>query len=435
MATGPVRDWVRTLRAGLDTEGFLRGRAGVPGGFDVIFPGMGRVHFVASADAAREILTLPREVLCAPTPNPIEPIVGPASVILTSADRHRRQRALLTPAFHGSQIRARADTMAAAVADQTAGWQPGDRVALHRTAQEITLRIIVQAVLGIPAGSQCEAISAVATRLMNSNTAPLLLLPALRRDFAGLGPWARLVRLRTQFDETLADRIASARRCPVTGDGAILGQLLAAEPGTGLDDDELQQQLRTLLFAGHDTTASTLAWALYHVHREPGVRDRLIDELAAGPSPQDLPKLPYLSAVISETLRMHPAVPIVLRRLATPQTVAGVPRRAGEIVGIAVPALHFSPARWPDPDRFQPDRFLAHTPGPFDYLPFGGGHRRCLGAAFATYELAVVIGTVLRDAELRLPERERRRPPPRSVPRGIAMVPSRDVVLEVASRR
>jgi len=186
--------------------------------------------------------------------------------------------------------------------------------------------------------------------------------------------------------------------------------------------------------AGHDTTAGALMWGLYHIHREHGVRDRVIAELHGASDPQAMAELPYLSAVVSEALRMHPAVPIVMRRLTAPLTVAGTQWAPGDVVGIAVPALHFDPTIWPDPRRFDPGRFLGRNPTPFEYVPFGGGFRRCPGASFATYELAVAIGTLMTSVELRMPRRQLRRKPPRSVPRGIAVVPRRDVALEVIRR-
>jgi cytochrome P450 family 110 len=431
------RDWLRSARAGVDPDGFMRQCAGDPGPFTLIFPGLGPVHFVASVDAAREILTTPREALCAPTPNPIEPIVGPESVILTSGAVHRRQRTLLSPAFHGAQMRDRAEGMASAVIDEISLWRAGDQIALHTTARSITLRIIIQVVLGVAAGPACQAYADVVSALMNANTAPLMLLPILRKNFAGMGPWARLVRLRSQFDNMLSDQIRiGPRHCPVTGRAPILTELLEESDvdEVQLSEDELQQQLRTLIIAGHDTTAAALAWGLYHIHREPGVWQRLTAELCADPSAEQLAKLPYLSAVIAETLRMHPAVPIVLRKLVAPRTISGVQRAAGDIVGIAVPAVHFNPELFPDPYHFRPERFLARNPTPFEYMPFGGGYRRCLGATFAMYELAVAIGTTMRKVVLTMPDRELRRNPPRSIPRGIATVPRRDVKLLVIDR-
>jgi cytochrome P450 family 110 len=180
-------DWWRSLRAGLDPDGVMRKCADRTDPFSVIFPGMGRVHFVATSDRAREILTLPREILCAPTPNPIEPIVGSSSVILTSGDQHRRQRPQLSPAFRGAQMRGRARAMAQAVVQDSARWRPGDRIALHETSQAITKRIIIQTVLGVASGSGSDAFDGVVTALLDTNTAPLMLLPGLRREFAGEG--------------------------------------------------------------------------------------------------------------------------------------------------------------------------------------------------------------------------------------------------------
>lgn len=242
-----------------------------------------------------------------------------------------------------------------------------------------------------------------------------------------------MVRLRTRFDELLSEQIETRRSD--TGDSSVLGALLAGSKAVDLDPDDLHQQLRTLLVAGHDTTAGALMWALYHIHREPGVRDRVLAELDTATTPAALPELPYISAVVSETLRMHPAVPVVMRRLTAPLTVDGVRWSPGDVVGVAVPALHFDPSRWPHPYRFDPGRFLGHTPTPFEYLPFGGGFRRCPGAALATYELAISIGALMKTVELRMPPRQRRAKPPRSVPRGIAVVPRREVRLDVIDRR
>jgi cytochrome P450 len=316
----------------------------------VIFPCLGPVHFFATAVEA-------------PTPNPIEPIVGAGSVILVSGEDHRRKRRLLMPALHGSGTRARA----------SATWRPGDRIALSAAARSIALRIIVFAMFGVENADRYDELADVVTGLMNANSAALMLLPVLRRRFVGLGPLARLVRLRARFDDLLSEQI------PATGvdDGSELAALLAGNTSARLDPGDLHQQLRTLVVAGHDTTAGALMWTLYHIHREPGVRDRILAELDAATTPDSLPELPYLSAVVSEALRMHPAVPIVLRRLTAPLRVAGVQWPAGAVVGVAVPAMHFAPQRWPHPYRFDPDRFLGRPPTPFEYLPFGGGFRRC----------------------------------------------------------
>ncbi|MGV7956967.1 cytochrome P450 [Mycobacterium persicum] len=427
LATG-----LRSVRAGLDPETYFRRQSDRPDPFVVIFPGLGRVHFFTTAEDSRRILTMPREALCAPTPNPIESIVGPNSVILTSGEQHGCQRRLLSPAFQGAPMRRRADTMATAVLTEITDWRPGDRVPLHRTARKITLRIIIETVLGLR-HDRADEFAHVVTELMNANTAPLMLLPALRRNLAGLGPWARLERLRTQFETLVSAQLEHDRRCPCATNGSVLSQLLHETEGESapVNDQDLQQQLRTMMIAGHDTTAAALAWALYHLHRDTDVRARLAEELSTDPAPHEMPRLPYLSAVIKETLRMHPAVPIILRTLVEPRSVGRMQFSAGDTVGIAIPAIHFSHDLWHDPYRFNPDRFFDSKPTPFAYLPFGGGHRRCLGAAFAHDELAIAIGTMMRTVALIMPRRERRRSPPRSIPRGIAVIPRREIKLVV----
>jgi cytochrome P450 family 110 len=262
-----------------------------------------------------------------------------------------------------------------------------------------------------------------------------MLMPPLRRDFRGHGPWARLLRLRDHLDQLLSDDMADRRGRGLTGPD-MLDVLLSTtdEEGRGRSDQEMHDQLRTLLAAGHETTASSLAWALYHIHRDDSVRERLVAELANRPSPMEMAALPYLAAVIKESQRMHPPVPIVLRRLTSPLSICGVEYAAGQVVGIALYALHFNPSIWEDPDRFSPERFLDQRISPFEYAPFGGGHRRCIGAAFAVSELAIAIGTILTTLELEMPARERAAAPPRGVARGIAVAPTREITLEVVKR-
>ena len=423
-------DRLAELRAVRDPERFFRDRANRAPAFPMTFPGLGRVLFVATPDGVRDILAAPATSFVAPTPNPIEPVVGTGSLILLSGDRHRRDRKLLLPPFHGERMRAYAEVMATAAREETAAWGPGAAVAIRAAAQSITLRIIIRAVFGVTDRERGDALAAVIVDLLRSFIAPLSFVPLLRFSIAGRGPWARFVRLRGRLDAMLLEQIAARRATGTAGYDDILSLLLDAtyEDGSGLSDADLLDELRTLLVAGHETTATSLAWALFHVHRDAVVLARLRDELAGVEAPERLAKLPYLGAICQETLRMNPPVPIVLRRLDAPLTVAGQQCARGDVVGIAVSALHFDPDVWPDPHRFDPQRFLDRRPSPFEYTPFGGGHRRCVGAAFANYELAVVLGSIVAATTLHLPEKWDS--PPRSVPRGIAVVPDREIILQ-----
>jgi cytochrome P450 family 110 len=426
----------RAAWAGIDPEGFFRRHSSDTEPFLLKLPGLGEALFVSTVDGARDILTAPGTLCRAPLPNPIEPVVGQNSLILLSGDAHRRTRSILMPAFRGERMRSYVDLIADATNDEIAALQPGDQLVVRDAAQAITLDVVIRVVFGVTDPARRAEYARVTKELMRSGSAPLMLVPWLRREIAGRGPWAQLVGFRAQLDRLLSEQIEERRAMGEHGSDVMELILTASdEDGNTLGDDALRDQLRTMLAAGHETSSTSLAWALYHTHRDESIRSRLVEELAHAATPQEIAALPYLGAVIQETLRMHPTVPIVLRRLTGPLTVAGVPRSAGDVVGIALPALHFNPDVWKDPDSFEPDRFLHGKPSPFEYAPFGGGYRRCIGAAFAQNELAVAIGTILNTVELRAPARERRRKPPRAVPRGIATKPSREVLLDVIARR
>ncbi|TGD87162.1 cytochrome P450 [Mycolicibacterium sp. CH28] len=425
----------RAAWAGVDPEGFFRRHARDTTPFPVRFPGLGEVLFVATVDGARDILTAPATLCRAPLPNPIEPVVGEQSLILLSGEAHRRVRAILAPPFRGEQVRGYVDLIAEATTDQIGSLWPGDTMLVAQAAQAITLDVVIRVVFGVTEDSRRAEYARVTTDLLRSGSAPLMLAPWLRRDIAGRGPWARLLGFRAHLDRLLSEQIGERRRSGERGSDVLALMLGSGDDGDTLGDDALRDQLRTMLAAGHETSSTSLAWALYHLHRDKDIRARVLDELATASTPGEIAALPYLGAVIQETLRMHPTVPIVLRRLTGPLTIAGVPRSAGDVVGIALPALHFNPDVWQHPERFAPERFLGAKPSPFEYAPFGGGFRRCIGAAFAHHELAVAIGTILTTLELRLPDRERHRKPPRAVLRGIATKPSREIVLDVIARR
>ncbi|MGB8390130.1 cytochrome P450 [Mycobacterium sp.] len=426
----------RAAWAGVDPEGFFRRHSSDPEPFLLKLPGLGEALFVSTVDGARDILTAPGTLCRAPLPNPIEPVVGQNSLILLSGEAHRRTRSILMPAFRGELMRSYVDLIADATNEEIAALRPGDQLVVRDVAQAITLDVMIRVVFGVTDRARRAEYARVIKELMRSGSAPLMLVPWLRREIAGRGPWAQFVGFRAQLDRLLSEQIQERRGMREHGSDVMELILTATdEDGNTLGDDALRDQLRTMLAAGHETSSTSLAWALYHIHRDESIRSRVIGELAGAATPGETAALPYLSAVIHETLRMHPTVPIVLRRLTGPLRVAGVPRSAGDVVGIALPALHFNPEVWKDPDSFDPDRFLERKPSPFEYAPFGGGYRRCIGATLAQHELAVAIGTILNSVELHMPPRERRRKPPRAVPRGIATKPNRDILLDVIARR
>ena len=422
------------LAAWRDAEAYFRwrSRSGEPFGMQV--PGLGDVLFASRSDHVREFLTVPTTTFTPPMPNPVTPVVGEGSIILLDGERHRRERARFLPALQGERIRRYAGVMAQVAKNEMATWRPGDQIDARDTAQTITLQIIIRAVFGVEDKQRCDDYVRVVKSMMRAYVAPFMFFPALRRAPLGLGPWRRFSQLRVELDDMLSEQIAARRRSGSEGYDDVLSVLLVDDEDGHRSDDEVRQQLRTLLVSGHETSATTLAWALYHIHHDDTVRQRVLAELAGNPTPEQMPKLPYLGAVISETLRMHPTVSFVVRQLKSPITAWKTQRARGDVIGVALPALHADPQVWPEPDRFDPDRFLTRKPTPFEYSPFGYGHRRCPGSAFANLELAIVLGTILTSVELRMPESEKRRKPPRSIPRGVAAIPNRRIGLEVVRR-
>ncbi|AUX25245.1 cytochrome P450 [Sorangium cellulosum] len=363
------------------------------------------------------------------------PVFGASSVVVTTGARHRRDRKLLTPSFQAATMRAQGEAIAEISLDVASRWRPGAPFSMLEATQAIALDVIIRVVFGVTGEERVARTREAVLRLVESLSPSFIIIPALRRDFAGLGPWARHQRAGKALEALLVEEIRRRR-----GSGAasqdILGLMMSAryDDGGAMGDLEIADQLRALLFAGHETTAMSLAWAMYWLHREPAVLARLRDEIDAlgpAPAPEALASLPYLEAVCLEALRIHPPVVDVGRVLRRPFELQGYTVPAGEAVTASPLLLHGREDIYPSPGRFDPSRFLDRKLSPFEFIPFGGGARRCLGAAFATYEMKVVLGTILGRARLRLASQA----PLQHVRRGITMGPSGKVVMVLEGAR
>jgi cytochrome P450 len=359
----------------------------------------------------------------------VEPLLGERSVVLARAARHRRKRKVLMPPLHGARMRTYGDVIVEAARHAFAGVTPGTAVEVIGHTQRLSLDVIVRAIFGARDPARVARFHAVVDEVITRLPAWLMFSPWLHHPMFGLGPWDRYQRSAGRLCDLLREEIAAARGAP-EGRDDVLSLLLAArdEEGKPMPDDELVDELRTLVIAGHETTATTLAWALWRLHRTPAALDRLraeLDAAGAGADPAALAALPFLGAVCDETLRLHPIVPIMARRLARDWTLAGRTLAAGTMVCPAVMLTHLDPAVYPDPDSFRPERFLDRRPGAGEFYPYGGGARRCLGAAMASWELRVALGTILR-AHRFAPDRG---PALTTVMHGVTTRPSRPIVL------
>lgn len=358
---------------------------------------LGRMVFTADPEGIKDIFTADPDTFTPFGTVPLEPFVGPNSMLLISGARHRRERKLLMPPFHGERMRAYARIMQSTALEAMANLQPGKRFVMQELTQDITFDIILRAVFGEQDPERIAQYHRLNNALFGSIKPIFIFMPFLRRE--SIPAWKRFENTSRESRAMLQDQIDRCRVRQGEHDD-IIGLMLAArdEDGEPMTDIELQDELLTMIAAGHETTAIGLAWAFFWLHKHPGIQRKLLDEIDAlgpNPTPEALAKLPYLGAVCDETLRRTPVLPIVPRRVAKPFRLRDWDIPVGMGVAAAVVAVHFNPDIYPDPDTFRPERFLERKFTPFEFIPFGGGHRRCLGAAFASYEMRIVLGSLL----------------------------------------
>jgi cytochrome P450 len=349
----------------------------------------------------KEVFTAPPEVL-----HPgegariLEPVVGKNSVILLDERAHLEQRKLMLPAFHGEKMERLSDLMTEVAEDQAASWPRDRAIPLHPRLQALTLEVILRAVFGLDAGERLDALRTRLTEILALGSQPLGMFSALQHDLGRLTPWGRFLRLRDEADALIFDVIEERKKHaePDAGND-VLSMLLGArhEDGSPMSPQELRDELMTLLVAGHETTASELAWAFERLAREPAVLERLVNEIERDNGDE------YLTATVQETLRRRPVLPNAAPRLVKqPIEVGGWTYSPGACLVANAYLVHHDPEIYHDPYAFRPERFLEETPGTYTWIPFGGGRRRCLGASFALLEMKLVLRAVLSRNEIRL---------------------------------
>ncbi len=328
----------------------------------------------------------------------LTPIVGPRSVLVIEGSDHLAHRKLMLPAFHGERMRSYEPLMREIVAAEIDSWPLGERFPIHSRMQAVTLEVILRVVFGIAEGPRLERLRVVLTEVLEETSSPFTQLIGLAsRRFGGQGPWARFESKLRTADELLYAEIAEHRkRDDLEQRDDMLSILMQArfEDGEPMSDEDLRDQLMTLLLAGHETTATALAWTFDLLLRHPRELSRLHDSLEAGEDD-------YLRAAISESLRLRPVVPLAGRRLNVDLEADGLTLPAGTDVTPAIWLAHTRADVYPEPFAFRPERFLDEAPDTYAWIPFGGGIRRCLGAAFAEFEMRIVLREVLTRCELR----------------------------------
>ena len=359
----------------------------------------GEILYVADPEVLKQVFTGDSAIFRAGESNEIlGPITGPKSILLLDDEEHMRQRKLMLPSFHGAAIKGYAETIQELATAEVDSWPVGERFKLHPRMQAVTLEVIMRVIFGIRDDARLAQLRRLLPQMFRIGLVPLM-LPPLRRDLGPRSPFGRLLRTRAAVDAILMSEVERRRKDPDSAPtDDVLAVLLAArdEDGAPMSDAELCDELVTLLLAGHETTATALAWAFERLMRHPQALARLRAELTGGDGSTE-----YLDAVIKETLRVRPIVMDVGRKLSQPVELDGRLIPAGTIVMPAIALVQLSERRWQDPAAFRPERFLAGATDPYTWIPFGGGRRRCAGAAFAQLEMQIIIGEIVRRTELR----------------------------------
>lgn len=396
---------------------------------------------VSHPQALQEMLT--NEALTAPGDiNDIaRPLLGDNSVILLNGDRHQERRKLLMPPFHGERMRNYGKLICAIAKQVSSQWIANQPFVARTSMQDITMRVILQTVFGLHEGPRLEELKRRLVARLEMTSTPLgssfIFLPFLRQDWGPWSPWGRVMQKHRLVDELIYAEIGDRRANFDPDRSDILTLLLSArdESDRGLTDIELRDELMTLLFAGHETTATALAWALYWIHKIPSVREKLLqelDRLGDDPEPMEIFRLPYLTAVCQETLRIYPVAMLTFARMVeSPVEIMGHKLEPGlQVIG-SIYLTHQREDLYPKPHLFKPERFLERQFSPYEFLPFGGGSRRCIGMALAQYEMKLVLATLLSETQLTLAETE----PVQPKRRGALLAPAGGVQMVMTGKR
>jgi cytochrome P450 len=387
---------------------------------------LGRLVFISDPSSIKALFSADRHNIVAPGRNAIlEPLLGQHSLLLINDSQHLSRRKLMLPPFHGERMRAYERVMEEAAAREVSSWPVGEQLRLHPSMQSITLEVIMRAVFGVTEERRDDLRERLLL-ILGATRSPLAL--ALTADWTErLGVFRKVRRAIAESNRIVAEEIAERRADPdLESREDILSALVAArdEDGRGMSDAELRDQLITLLMAGHETTATGLAWAFDLLFRNPGPMERLLAEIEDDDHT-------YTDALVEEVLRLRPVVLFVGRQLRRPMELGGYELPVGTVVGPSIYLAHTREDVHPEPYAFRPERFLDGGADTYSWIPFGGGTRRCIGAAFAQFEMRVVLRTILRAVELRPATEE----PEEIVRRNVTLSPRHGTPAVVVGKR
>ena len=396
---GPTGSWAPTLKLIRNPREALEGWARQFGDPFLLNALNGPVVVTGREDLIREIHGQDPSLYSPFAVGTVAPLMGSGSMLILEGDRHRSERRLMMPMFHGDRMKAYGLGMQRVALERLQQYLKHAQIPTLSLMTDISLEVIVQTIFGGNDRRQTELLMRASQRVVACSSPLLFFSKRSHIPLWGLSPWDRWQNAKRGLHREL-DKVIEERRASGEVGDDILSLLCSAsyEDGEPISRDDIYAELMTFLFAGHETTALSLTWAMYHLHFNPTVLQELQGELdgLADDSPATLAAAPYLKGVVQETLRIHPIITETLRKLNRPMHLGDFYLPAGMAVAPATVLAHHNPLTYQEPERFYPQRFLDRTYSPFEYMPFGGGHRRCIGAAFATYEMAIVLGTLLK---------------------------------------
>lgn len=408
--------------------------------FTVKFPGDKPLVFISHPKALEQIFTAPPGTFqyreCSEI---LRPYMGEHSLLLLEGKSHQRQRKMLMPPFHGERMRVYGKLTCDLTEQMMKTWKVGEAFNLHSCMRSISLNIILHAVFGLVERERSEQLSQKLSVMLKMISTPVLalhiFLPPLQKDWGFWSVWGRFIRLRNEVDRLLYAEIAQRRKQLQPERTDILNLMIAArdEEGQPMSDEELRDQLMTLLLSGQDTTTTAMTWAFYWIHKIPRVRKRLVEELDTITNSSDIKaiiQLPYLTATCQETLRFYPSIIEGFPRVAkTPFEIMGYKFPVGSRLCPNIYSAHHRKEVYPEPEMFLPERFLEKQFSHYEFLPFGGGERLCIGQAFSQFQMKMMLFTILSRYELALDDPR----PIHPIRRGPGLAPSRDLRMIVAA--
>jgi cytochrome P450 family 110 len=363
----------------------------------------------------------------------MSPLLGKSSIASLDGNLHKRRRQLLMPQFHGERMQAYGEQICN-IAEKIWSQLPADKsFKAHDLTQEISLQVILQVIFGLHEGERKQKFKHLIPLLMEIFDSPFnstfFMLSFLQKDLGNWTPWGRFLRLRQQVDELIYAEITERRKQANPDSIDILSLLMSAtdEEGKLLTDKELRDELMILVFAGRETTANVMAWALYWIHKKPEIHQKLLQELNAlgeFPDAMSIFRLPFLTAVCNEAMRIYPPSPFTVPRVVQePLELLGHKLQAGTVIQASIYLTHHREDLYPDSKQFKPERFLERQFSPFEFIPFGGGSRRCIGSALATFEIKLFLATILSHYQMELFDSQ----PEHLQRRGFLVGPARNV--------